>query len=392
MGSSTPSAGHSRSTDTAARLRLIIDELSCQFINREEHLRMSMVALLAQQHMYWIGPPGTGKTSMAHALCDRITDAKFFSFAFDKSLSKEEIFGGYDLNLANTEGRWVRRVAGYLPGANIAIGDELDEGSVSVLNTLRGPLLDRCFRNGDAGITEMPLLSFIAASNADLDVARNNLGALQDRFLIHLVFTPVAGSDLALLLEPRPVGTTTISLTELGEDIEAAKAVKISAEIRAQLIELYTELTIGHEIPISNRRLVQSQRLLQAHAYLQSRSEVITADLAVLAHVFWLSHEHRDIVTMAALKVAGSQWALEALSLVKSLRDRFEAFVGTERDRVNLSLAAVGELQPIKSLLQAQDANDPVVKVLTVELDKVLLTALRATGYDEHAARGRLAR
>jgi MoxR-like ATPase len=388
-----------RRKDTAARLRTVVEELDTQFIGRREHIVATVVGLLAGAHSYWMGERGTGKTSLAHAVCSRVTDARFFDFTFDRQMSKDDVFGPTDMRRVNEENLWVRNTGNHLPGAHLALGDELDEGSTSTLNALRAPLLNRQFFNGDLGMQEMPLISFIAASNSSLDTTRFNLGALQDRFLLHLVFEPLSAPEELLQLmsavpDAKPV--TTITLRDLLAAQSAAAAVKIPVEVVEDVVALYQDLTDAG-VPVSNRRLRECQSLIRALAWLRGRDQAEKLDLEVLRHCFWTDPQHRDVVHQKTLDAAGLTALAEAMSLVQSCRRRLSEHGGSTQDRSRLGLTVLRELDELRSSFQWESHCQPLTVGLTHEvlracLDEVTVMALRATGYDEDSARERASR
>jgi MoxR-like ATPase len=55
------------------KLQAIERELTSTLIERDEVIRASLVALLAEQHLVVLGPPGTAKSAMVIELSRRIS-------------------------------------------------------------------------------------------------------------------------------------------------------------------------------------------------------------------------------------------------------------------------------------------------------------------------------
>ena len=77
-------------------LQRVRQELKQLFVERDEVVDGALLALISGQHLLLIGPPGTAKSMLAKALCQRI-DGRYFEWLLTKFTTPEEIFGPVSL-------------------------------------------------------------------------------------------------------------------------------------------------------------------------------------------------------------------------------------------------------------------------------------------------------
>ena len=89
MSVATATPVQTQRPNISADLRSIVTEVQSEFFERIEHVPAVVITMLARQHCFILGPPGTGKTDMVEEICHRITDARFWSILMDRQLGKE---------------------------------------------------------------------------------------------------------------------------------------------------------------------------------------------------------------------------------------------------------------------------------------------------------------
>lgn len=267
------------------KVRKIKSELEAYFIERQEEIELLLTAIVAKQHVLFLGPPGTAKGFLIRAVASHIDGCKYFERLLTKFSTPEELFGPYDLNKLK-EGKYERIISGKLPEAHIAFIDEVFKASSAILNTLLTIMADRIFYN-DGKPMKVPLISLISASN-ELPEEDEPLQALYDRFLIRKTVDYVkdyGNLETLLGLPDEYVPSTKISLKDVEALQKMAASVDIS-EVKKPIIAIKRNL-MNNGIVVSDRRLKWSVSVVRATAALNGRNKATIQDLWILQHVFW---------------------------------------------------------------------------------------------------------
>jgi MoxR-like ATPase len=258
-------------------------------VEREDEVDAALVALVAGEHLLFVGPPGCAKSLMIDSLCAWLAGTKF-SLLLTKFTQPEEVFG--PISLAGLkEDRFVRVTAGRLPEAELAVLDEIFKGSSAILNTLLKVLNEGTFDRGDGVPTRCPLLLCLAASNEwpQEQEGGKELGALFDRFVIRKTVRPVstAAGRERLLWSPHALPSPEIvSPNMVREARRLAAALPYSGEAKEALHEVLRSLAREGVRP-GDRRQVKAVGVARAAAWLAGSAEVRPEHLEPLAHVLW---------------------------------------------------------------------------------------------------------
>src|SRR5580704_7894589 len=245
---------------TVDRLRSeVIEPLKQRFVGRDEVVDLIALAVVAGEHLFLHGPPGTAKSALIREFA-RAVRGRYFEYMLTRFSEPNEVFGPVDIARLR-EGVVATVTTGMLPEAEFVFLDELFNANSAILNNLLTVLNERVYRRG-AETHRLPLLSLFSASNHLPE--EDALKALFDRFLLrcHVDNLPRSATPRLLIagwaiertvLPPAPV--TAEELRDLG-------------------------------IAFSDRRAVKAQKLLAASAVLCARLVGQPSDLWVLRYVW----------------------------------------------------------------------------------------------------------
>src|SRR6266852_1309329 len=112
------------SEDILARLRReVVEVLKQRFVGRDEVVDLIALALVAGEHLFLHGPPGTAKSALIREFA-RAVRGRYFEYLLTRFSEPNEIFGPVDIGRLR-EGVVVTVTKGMLPEAEFLFLDEL---------------------------------------------------------------------------------------------------------------------------------------------------------------------------------------------------------------------------------------------------------------------------
>eukprot|EP00218_Dolichomastix_sp_CCMP3274_P015605 CAMPEP_0170138510 /NCGR_PEP_ID=MMETSP0033_2-20121228/4978_1 /TAXON_ID=195969 /ORGANISM="Dolichomastix tenuilepis, Strain CCMP3274" /LENGTH=680 /DNA_ID=CAMNT_0010374531 /DNA_START=104 /DNA_END=2146 /DNA_ORIENTATION=+ len=303
--------------DTVSTLQSAVRELGKGLVEREEEVRLVLLAALTGEHLLLLGPPGTAKSELGRRLSACFGSGAYFERLLTKFSTPEELFGPVSIKGLERD-VYERKSEGYLPQASFAFVDEIFKANSAILNTLLTLLNERVFHNGTAP-TPCPLVCLIGASN-ELPESEE-LEALYDRFLLRRWVSPVSDEGFAELLNGRlPEGGITAVLDEelVMRLRAAAAAVEVPHHVALHLLQIKKRLrSVGDETSkctVSDRRWRKVVGLLRMVAAAHGRQQVAVPDLLVLAHCLWATPEQRTKVSQLLINIVATEEAKPSAS------------------------------------------------------------------------------
>jgi MoxR-like ATPase len=272
--------------DTVGRLQHeVVAEVKRRFVGRDEVIDLIALAVVAGEHLFLHGPPGTAKSALIRQFAQAV-HGSYFEYLLTRFSEPNEIFGPIDL-VRLREGTVATVTTGMLPEAEFVFLDELFNANSAILNNLLTVLNERVYRRG-AEVHRLPLLALFSASNhLPEDEA---LRALFDRFLLRCHVDNLRREAMPALLtagwaleNPEPI-RATVAAAELRQLARQVYAVDLRP-----VTELYPDVVFRVRdlgVALSDRRAVKVLKLVAASALLCNRRAATPADMWVLRYVW----------------------------------------------------------------------------------------------------------
>lgn len=278
-----------------AKVQRLLAALSHRLYERDEAIRLALLATLARESIFFLGPPGVGKSLIARRIRQAVAEATSFEYLMGRFSTPDEVFGPLSISQLRNADSYERKVEHYLPDAHIVFLDEIWKASAPIQNALLTALNERLYRNGTREM-QLPMQVFIGASN-DLPEREEATEAFWDRFLIRTILTPIKSeADFASLLQdgselsddPVP-DDVRLTLGELSEARERAAEIKIDDTVRGALTLLRRWLAERDNpgLYVSDRRWKKIAKLLRMSATMHDRKSVSIQDLAIVRYCTW---------------------------------------------------------------------------------------------------------
>lgn len=348
------------------------------FAERDDAIRVVMLAVLARVHVYLHGPAGTGKSALARAIAQAL-NRSYFEYLLTKFTSPDEIFGGVDLPKWQATGDYVRRTIGRLPEAEIVFLDEVWKGSSAITNCLLTALNERKFANGGT-VTSLPLLTAIGASN-ELPEGEG-MDPIWDRFLLRCEVGYVSDRAAFLALVKGADPSPPVTAVDLAAEQAATSRVVIPETVYAALWDIRVSLKADGFIA-SDRRWKQCLSVVRASAHLAGRTVAETDDLECLEHVLWREPKERAAIarTIGAKTNPDGATATKAYDNARDLFDKLShdarhAPTPLQTSEIGGALASVERIQGEAAKLTSSrkvDAERAKIETIRATLSQLCL-------------------
>lgn len=352
-------------------------ELGEALVERDVEIEGIMVSLAADEHVLFIGPPGTAKSLLADSIVEW-TNGKRFSVLLNGQSTLGDVLGPIALSELKQD-RHVRNTKGQLPEADIAFIDEIFKGNSSTRNCLLRIANERHYPKGDGSWAKCPLKFMVGASN-EWPRIEDDADAIFDRFLFRREVKHVTSSsgltELVFGGDHKPALSTTLTMEELEQARAEVLKVKWSDEAKESLMSIIHDLHKDGIYP-SERRLVKAKKMAQAAAWLEGAAEVDPEHLAILAHVLWVIPQEQPAKAAATvLKHANPSQARVAARM-----EEVEQIIkGCKEGDLIAAQSAASKLTEILKKLKAEKGAKAKVASdkVTAEIKRIKIQAVAA--------------
>lgn len=336
--------------------------LNACFVGRKTEIDGLIVALLAKQHLFLLGAPGTGKSKLISMFCEGIT-APTFTWQLSRFSTPEELFGPYSMSGLRND-KLERVEAGKIQEASVAYLDEVWKANSSILNSLLSILNERIIYDGGKP-RSLPLITCAMSSN-ELPEKGVGLEALYDRIALRFQVSELDADQLVrVLCNPVPKkGQSFLTLADVEAAQKSVEKVTVPVAILHTLAKI-RQILAPKGVVVGVRRVVDAVNCLKATAWLEGDSEVSDDHLGILADMFWSEPKEKAVVVEVLASVASP-----SKMLVQECLDAMDEILRTVPDKSSMSSPAylnevaktLDGLKDIRSRLEKIGKDKPVVK------------------------------
>jgi len=341
----------------AKTLRLLIDEVAQMFPERRSCIEAIVLAILAKEHVFIFGPPGSGKSALVRAIINAIIGARQFEVLLSKSRPIEIVKGPISL-AALRQDKLLHTTEGYMPDVEFAFADELFKMSDTLGHDMLAMLNERRLHQVENGKSyrDIPLSTCFGAGN---EVAEGvDAMAAWDRMLVRVNVDWIKESSnwISMLDGDIIAATNTVQWSDLKEVIDIdVQAVDIPTDVWQMLVVLKEGMR-NKEIFVSDRRWKLCRKLLKASAFLAGRDEATVDNIQVLRHALWDTVDQISTVERLTLAVSNptAEKALGQLELAEQIAQEIRDAKGQSAEkRAALSVQVNGQIGVIQRELNS---------------------------------------
>ena len=323
----------------AAAFQALRNELNRIFLERRDAIEAIMLAVLAGEHVFLLGPPGTSKSKIVRTMIEQINSARHFEIGMSKQRPAEAVLGPLDIKEFRENGNYFLKREGYASAVEFFFCDEIGKMSSILGHDLLMLANERAYTevNGGRSVHKAPLSTMFSASNEELTGDNDDAAALWDRQLVRVVVDYIKNDDafMALMTQDLDVKPeTTIEWADLKDVIDnVIPAIPLDDTAIKGLVSLRSEFRRHHLVP-SDRRWRQSRKIMQAHAFLAGRDAVTEDDLVALRYTLWDTVEQIEKVHRLCMEAA-NPFVKPLMEISDALREVDAAITEREGTDVN---------------------------------------------------------
>ncbi len=366
-------ASHGQKALLSERINKLSKALSDGVYERENTMKLCLLAALAGESVFLLGPPGIAKSLIAKRLIQAFDNSSYFEYLMTRFSTPEEVFGPLSIQELKDNGRYVRLTEGYLPTAQVVFLDEIWKAGPAILNTLLTVVNEKTFKNG-SDIERVPMRLLISASN-ELPDEDSGLDALYDRMLVRVFVNRIQNKQnfksmltVGTPQEAKIPEGLAITDEEYHSWQQQLDGLKFGDEVFEKLYQLKNMLEAAIEkgaLPaadmyVSDRRWKKSVKLLKASAFFNGRDAVNPLDILLLQDCLWNSPESREVVHDVVREFA-LNYAFDQMEVEHQIALSSEALI-TIQEELESEFSMMLSLETASGLMKKKQINQYDIK------------------------------
>lgn len=328
------------------KIGFAIDELNNRLIERDQLIRLTILALFSKSHMFLIGERGVAKSLTIRIISNLIEEIKYWELQVGIDTEPKQLFG--EKKVAEN-GTIYYEAKNTILDAEIAFLDEMFKAKNEVLNMLLQIMVDRYYTTGDGRMIKVPLIMLCGASN------EYPTGELAEPYLDRLLFWYKVDrikkqenreKFFNFDFETKPIEKSIFTKDEIEYVYEqATKSVKTPKEI-LHLFNKIVDNLILQGVKTSDRKFLNIMKAMKVCALLNKRDSLDYSDMFLFLFTAWHNDtEQRKVEDVVYYQIFSNQANIEGKieGIKKGLEANQNFISGKLYDFINYRLEFVGE-------------------------------------------------
>jgi len=323
-----------------------IRELNSRLIERDQLVKLIILAIFSKSHMFLIGERGVAKSLAIRIISNLVEKVKYWELQVGIDTEPKQLFG--EKKVAEN-GTIYYEAKNTILDAEIVFLDEMFKAKSEVLNMLLQIMVDRYYTTGDGRMIKVPLIMLCGASN------EYPTGELAEPYLDRLLFWYKVDrikkhenrkKFFNFDFETKPIEKTIFTKDEIEYVYNTAiKKIKTPPEILDIFNKIVNNLIL-QGVKTSDRKFLNIIKAMKVCALLNERDSLDYSDMFLFLFAAWHNDvEQRKVEDVVYYQIFSNQANIEGkVEDIKKNTEANQNFIsGRLYDFVNYRLEFVGD-------------------------------------------------
>jgi len=298
------------------KIILATNELEDRLIEREELIKLVILAIFSKSHMFLIGERGVGKSLAIRLFGELVDKAKYWELQVGNDTKSKQIFGKIK---EAKNGTYYYQGVNTILDAHFAFLDEMFKAKSEVLNMLLQLMADRYYTTGDGRMIDVPLISLFGASN------EYPTGKLAEPYLDRLLFwydvKRIENEENRLKyfagdFNQEPIKEPIFNVDEILAVNAESKKIVIEDDVLRAFNNIVNQLIL-QGVKTSDRKYFNTIKAMKTSALLNNRKKVNFSELFLFTYTSW----HDDIEKRKTEEVIYTELFSNTVNLKSKIED-----------------------------------------------------------------------